>query len=1376
MSKYSVRRPFTVVVGMVLVVVLGIVCFTRMSTDLFPSMEMPYIMVMTTYPGASPERVESDVTEVLESGLGTVNGVEGVTSTSSENFSMIFLEFEEDTNMDSAMVRLTTEMDLLTLPDDAGTPMLLELSPDMVATLMAAVDYEGMDIYELTEFTNDEIVPYLERQDGVASVDPSGLVEKYVEVRLNQDKIDEINTKLIEKADDTLADAEQELADAQQELADAQQELNDSKSEVSDAIAELDDAAAQLDSQQTDTANELAQYSKLMDEAVATQKAYETNLATLQANQAALTAEKEEYTKAYDQVNESLGELKSSVSLNMKATVLNEILGGLSEEERAFMGDLPASVDASDADAVESLWTQLSENELLSSALAETNAMLDSLPSDIDDALADDGLKLTALQSLLTSLGQEEAAEQFSKETLTTLQEGYESRVPAIDVELSNLDTEIMVAEAALEQVNEAVQDAVDQYESVEAGKITAAASFGALQAQISSGQSQLESSETQLDSAQEQLDSSAEQLEDAEESLEDARRTALDNANLDSLLTISMLSGILTAEDFDMPAGYIYQDDDQVLLKVGEEISSVEELENMMLTHIDDVGDVRICDVADVTVLDNSGDSYAVVNGNQAVMISVTKTSTAGTSDVSDTVNEALDELEEKYEGLHFTALMDQGDYIDLIVNAVISNLLWGALLAIIVLALFLRDVRPTVVVAFSIPLSVLFAIVLMYFTNVTLNMISLSGLALGVGMLVDNSIVVMENIYRMRAQGVPAARAAVKGARQVSGAIIASTLTTMCVFLPIVFTTGLVRQLMMDMALTIAYSLGASLIMAMTVVPMMSSSVLKNSVEKPHRWFDAVLNGYEKVLRFFLRVKAVPLAVVIALFVFCVYQVVNMGIILIPDMGGMQMTLSFSAPEDTTDEEAYEKADEVMNYVMNLSGVETIGIMDNGSSMISGMSLLGGDSGISFSGYIELDEETGNDNSVIEKQIDEYFEDSDWEYSVSGSTFDISSLMSSGLSIDISGEELETLLDISEDVMDLVGQVEGFENISNGQEDAALTYKVVVDKDEAMTLGLTVAQIYQEIATDLTTESTAVTLNTEEEGKVEVHIVDETDPLTLDNLMDLEFEVTTMNDDGEEEKETHILSEFASLEESFSVGSITREDNVRHITVSADTMDGYNTTLLSRDLEPLLDEYEAPEGYNVEIGGESVQVMDMMGDMGLMIAMAIIFIYMIMVAQFQSLLSPFIVLFTLPLAFTGGLLALLLTGEQLSMIAMMGFLVLTGVVVNNGIVFVDYANQLRLAGMEKREALVQTGRRRMRPILMTALTTILAMFAMATDTSASGMMMRGMAIVTIGGLAYATLMTLFIVPVLYDILFRRELKPVDLGDLESLDDNDIL
>lgn len=1306
-SKYCVKKPFTVIVGVIMILVLGFISFTHITTDLLPSISLPYVIAITTYPGASPEKVESAVTELLESSLGTVNGVKNVSSTSSENYSMVALEFEDDTNMDSAMVKLSTAVEQLKdgLPEEAGTPMLMEISPDMMATMTMSVDKDGSDIKELSRFTKDTVIPYLERQNGVASVGTSGLVEDMVEIRLNQSKIDGLNDKLLAEVDGKFAEAKQTMDEKEAELANAKAQLQSGKE--------------QLTGEQDAAYDQLAQYSQLMDEAMAQSAAYGAQVTGLQASQAALEAEKKAYEEqakpAYEGMNQALEAIAQ----------MGPLLG------LSLPSDL--SVDTILADTSQELYNQI-------------NGLLQAVIQNPELAAAH--------PELLTLAGS------FTWDNLSMLSEKVSVRLPQVEAELANLQVELMAAQAVKDQVEQAVAQAKENYTQVEKGKLQAASAFGAYSAQLSAGETQLSSGEAQLKEAKEQY--------------EEARKTALKSANLDALVTMDTLSNLIYAQNFSMPAGYISKEQDraagQYLLKIGQEFSTLEELNQTLLYSADGIGDVRLGDVADVTMIDNAGENYAKMNGNEAVVLNVSKSSTAGTSEVSKAVKKAVEELTEQNKGLHITSLMDQGDYIKVIVDSVLSNLVWGALLAIIVLVFFLKDPKPTIVVAFSIPLSVLFAVVLMYFSDITLNMISLSGLALGVGMLVDNSIVVIENIYRLRNEGLPAAKAAVQGARQVAGAIMASTLTTVCVFLPIVFTTGLTRQLFQDMGLTIAYSLGASLIVALTVVPSMSATVLKNTKEKEHRWFDAALNGYGKILKLCLRFKPVPILLAVALLAFAGWRTTKMGMELLPEMNSQSVSVTITAEEGMTKEESYAMADQAMERLQSIKGVETVGALTNGSGIgMSASAMMGGSSGsenyTDYMFYLLLSEDGAKEANRIEKDIYAKTKDLPCETEVSTQSMDMSALGGSGVQLDISGKDLDELLAISEDMKELVGKAEGTENIVNGQEEGEQGLQLILDKDAAMRYGLTVAQIYGDLASSLTTEKTATSLTLD--GKeYTVKIVDENHTVNAAGLMEYTFETTSRDEEGNEVKETHKLGEFASTAEANSIAGIRRENLTRRISVKADVKEGYNTALISRDIKKLLAEYKVPDGYTVEIAGEAQSIEDSMTDLVQMIGLAIVFIYLIMVAQFQSILSPFIVLFTIPLAFTGGLLGLLITGERLSIVGMMGFLVLAGVVVNNGIVFVDYVNQLRIAGWGKKDALVEAGKTRMRPILMTALTTILAMSVMAFSRDIGSEMGRGMAIVTIGGLVYATLMTLFIVPVLYDLFFRGELAAVDVGD----------
>lgn len=1321
MPKFCVKKPFTVLVAVVMVIVLGVISFMNMTTDLLPPMELPYVMVVTTYPGASPEKVEASVTAALEAGLGTVNGVTSVTSTSSENVSMVVLEFENGTNMDSAMVNLSTALDQVKgyLPDTAQNPMLLQISPDMLPVMIASADMEGMDIYQLTDFANDTLIPAFERQAGVASVSGTGLVEQSVEIRLDEAKIDAINTKVLASVNDKLADAKAELDKAQKELADGKAELQSGKNELQD--------------QQASTADQLGDASAQLDSAIAQAQALASQETALTASKTALEMEKKGYEDGAAQLQSGLDQLQAGLN---QLTAAQQGLEGLLTMVSAIPG--------------------ISDDTTLETLAAMAPQFADQLQLLIDQGIATIGNVRTQNEAMKGQIAELEGQKAALEAKQAELQAGMATRLPQIETELANLNTELAAAKMMKEKAQEGIDKAQAAYKELEAGKINAAAGFGSGAAQLAAAEASLTEGEKKLEEAQDQF--------------EDARAEALKSADLSKLLTKDMISNLIMAQNFAMPAGYLYQGEDQYLLKVGDAFESIEDMENALLMHMDQggVGDIRLSDVAAVTLIDNSGESYAKVNGNVAVAMSIQKSSTASTSAVSKAVNAEIKALEAEYPGLRITPLMDQGDYIKMTVNTVLSNLGWGALLAILVLALFLKDLRPTGVVAFSIPISLMFAVVLMYFSGVTLNMISLSGLALGVGMLVDNSIVVMENIYRLRGEGMPTAKAAVKGAGQVAGAIAASTLTTVCVFLPIVFTQGITRQLFVDMGLTIGYSLVASLLVALTVVPSLSATLLKTTSEKGHPLFDKILNVYEKGLDFCLRVKVVPLGLAVGLLALCVWHTARMGMEFMPSMGGNQVSATLTLPEDTSKEDAYALADQAIDLMTQVDGVDTVGAMEGGSGM---MSMMGGSSSAgnkvaSMSFYLLLSDKAAEDSSAVAKEVEALSEQlPDCEISVSTSNMDLSVLGGSGMELIVRGKDLDTLNQISQDLMELLNAQEGLENAANGQEEGAAQLRLVIDKDAAMRCGLTVAQVYSELAGSLATSTTSTTLSVGP-SDYEVNVVDERNAVDRQNLMNYEFETTARNDDGETVTETHKLAEFASLHDDYSLASVTRENQQRYMTVSAETKEGYNTTLISRDVEKQLADYQLPQGYTVEIGGETQTIASAMHDLVLMILLAVAFIYLIMVAQFQSLLSPFIVMFTMPLAFTGGLLALWVCGQQLSVISMLGFLILAGIVVNNGIVFVDYANQLRLAGMEKRQALLLTGKARIRPILMTALTTILAMSTMVFSKGMGAEMAQPMALVTIGGLAYATLLTLFVVPVLYDLLFRRELKQVDVGE----------
>lgn len=1209
LSRFSVKKPYIVTVAVIIILILGGVSLTKMKTDLLPDMDLPYLAVITTDPGASAEKVESEVTDVLEGSLSKVSGVSSVQSQSADNYSMIFLEFEDGSDMDSAMVKASSAVNEVSsqLPETAGSPNYMEISMDMMATLYVAASYDDHDIFDTTSLVKDKAVPELERINGVADVSTVGAAEKSVEVRLSDGKIEDINNKLLASVNSQLYDAKKSIDEGEAKLAEAESQLNSQKET--------------LEQKQQETSDQLGQASSGLTLAISGKT---SEITSLQAKIGAL--------KAVD---------PSGANPQVQAQI-----GQLAQKAQTVTGEL------------EAYQKQLAE---------------------------------------------------------------------------------------------------------VQSGSITAATQFGSASAQLAS--------------AQQAIDSNKQQLADARSQYESSREEALSKANVDALVDKEALAGIIKAQDFSMPAGYLDSgSDDQWLLRVGDNISSISDLRSLLLADIDGVGEIRLADVADITEVDNVGDQYMRINAKDGVLLSVFKNSTASTSEVSADTRAALTKIEQANPGLHLTVVSDQGSFIALYINSILQSLLLGALLAVVVLIVFLRDWRPTLIMAFSIPFSVLCALVVMYFSGISLNIMSLGGISIAIGMLVDNSIVVLENIYRLRSRGIPPARAAVQGAKQISGAVIASTLTTICVFLPIVFTTGMVNQLMLPFALTIAYVLTASLIIALTMVPAASSFLFKNYIPRRNNWFEALQTKYAHSLAFFLRHKALPLVVSVVLLVVAVIGVVNMGITMIPTMTSKTATVTVTMPEDTDKETAYATADKVMDEAMGIDGVEFVGAMDGTSSTSMVASDISSSSSSDkfhqvFTFYVQTDSSVTTEGQVLSilDQLQQRTSGLNCEVITDASSSEaMSSMTGSGLSLRIQGPDQDELVRISEDVMGIVGQVEGYTEIENGMEDAATELHLVVDRDKLTKDGYTVAQLYSDLAKKLS-ESVDAPSMTLDGSKMNVSVVDKTNPVTADNLLDTEIEITNQQTG---DTATHKLREFATVEQGVASPTMIHVNSTRAITVTADVEDGYNNALLARDLQTKLKDYQLPEGYTIQTSGELENINTMLSQMMLLLILGFVLIYLVMVAQFQSLLSPFIVILTVPLAFTGGLFGLVAAGEQLSMLSLLGFAVLMGTVVNNGIVFVDYVNQLRRGGLSKHDALVAAGRTRMRPIMMTAITTIFAMLPMVFSDAVGSSMQRGMAVVVVGGLLYATFMTLYVVPVMYDILYRRVPREVDLGD-ESIDDD---
>lgn len=1364
-SKFSVKKPFTVVVAIVMVLILGYVSFTRMTTDLLPSMELPYAVVITTYPGASPEEVESTVTIPIEESMATISNIENVASISNENYSLVILEFGETTNMDSASLDMRESLDQLesTWTNDLiGSPIIMKINPDMMPIMIAGVENENMDsAAELTRFVDSEILPELQSVDGVASVSTSGGLEESVQIILRQEKVDELNEKIHKALDGTFADAENEINDAQEQLDDGKKQLEDTQSQLSSQkesmSKQLGDAQTQISSKQSellktqvDLENQLKEVEEQLEELNTTradlvdQKAeLESTLTTLNTLPAQL-----------ETVNEAVAQLESAEDQLYTA---KDTLKELKQTKEDLTAQLEQATAAGDAAAAAQL----------EAALAQTEAGIQQIESGLS-ALGMTSFTDNDFDKKLNELSNQKSDLKATQKELQSAVDSNDENIAAVKEGISQINDGIAQIDSGIEQLESAKTQLSDALEQVNSGKTTLEEALAELNAQSISGTIDMAVGTAQVSAGLTQIESGQKELDSAKEQLEEGKETAYSSSDMSEIITTDLIKQLLTAQSFSMPAGYVTEEGIDYLIRVGDKAESLEDLENMVLMdlHMDGVDTITLSDVADVIIADNSDEVYTNINGHAGIAFTMEKQTGYSTGDVCDNIKERFEKLEAENEGVHFITLMDQGVYIDLIVDSVLENLIYGAVLAILILLIFLRDWRPTLIIAFSIPISILTCIVLMYFTGITLNIISLSGLALGVGMLVDNSIVVIENIYRLRKEGVPAKQAAIEGASQVGGAIIASTLTTICVFAPIVFTEGLTRQLFVDLGLTIAFALVASLVVAMTLVPMMGSRMLKRTKEKPQPLFEKIQDVYGSMISWCLRFKPVVLIGALALLIISAALAVSKGTALIPEMDSTQATVTISVEEDKTLKELGEVTDEAVERLLEIEDVSDIGAMAGLSSGLSLSSLTGG-SGNSATMYIILKEDTKLTGDELTKEIEERTADLDCTVEVNTSTMDLSALSSSGISIQVEGRDLDTLKQTAQEIADILEAVEGTQNVFNGVEETTPELRLVVDREKAMEYGLTTAQVYQAIAAELAEPSSSMTLSTDTYD-YDVYIVDgEQETLTRDKIKKLKITGT-----NEEKEEVEVaVSKLVTFEETEGMNSISRTNQTRYLTVTAEIADGYNIGLVSNDVTDALKDYEIPAGCTWEMAGEDETINEAFEQIGLMLALALAFMYLIMVAQFQSLLSPFIIMFTIPLAFTGGLFGLWMTDSEISMIALIGFVMLSGVIVNNGIVMVDYINQLRYAGVSKREAIVEAGVTRLRPILMTALTTILAMSTMLFSNDMGSAMAKPMAIVTVGGLLYGTLLTLFVVPCIYDVFNRKK----ELKDPLAEEDDDI-
>lgn len=1214
LSKMSVRKPFTVLVAVVIIIVFGVVSYTRMTPDLFPSINTPYVIVMTTYPGASPEEAETEITDPLEKQMATLSNIKNITSVSAANYSVLQLEFSDDVNMDAISVDIRDKIDQVEgqLPESSETPVVMKIGLDMVPIVTAAVGMKDRTPGEVSKFTKEDLLTPLEGVEGVASVTSMGMVDDDVQIVLSQKKIDKIND---------------EIASA------ISAQTGEASSQIKSGIGAAKDGKSKVE-----------------------------------AGKKAIT---EGQQKAAKQLAAARSQLTSS----------REQLKELKEN----------------GPQLKLLWESYSSSDPIVKSQAEAQMKVIGMTPD------------------------------RLKETVAQL-ETVDDQIKAVDAAIADLDEK----------------------------SSTATFSLGTKYSDLSAAESTIDSTVNQLQSALSQV--------------QDSEKAALASADMTGVLTMDNISAILNAQNFSMPAGYITDGKAEILVNVGDKIKDKKEMSRLILFDpgIDGVDPVRLSDIGTVTYTDKSSDTYAKINGENGVLLSFTKQSSYATADVSENILSKFRQLEDKYDGLEFTALSDQGEYIHVVIGSVLQNLLLGAVLAIIILLFFLRDIRPTLITAISIPVSVLFAIMMMYFSGVTLNMISLSGLAIGVGMLVDNSIVVIENIYRLRSMGYSKVQSAVSGAVQVAGAITASTLTTICVFVPIVFVDGMTKDIFLDLALTVAYSLIASLLIALTLVPAMARGMLVKETRKTVLGQDSrILQKYRKIAGWSIYHKKTLIIGGIILLLASSGLAVARGFSYMPSMSTTEISATIQMPDESTLKETSETTDDIIDEIKKIDGVETTGAMLSSDTMgMMGMSSAQQDV-TSTMVYIVMADGKSENGKLVADKLESLGKKYGCDITTTAS-MDMSSMMGGNdISIALYSDDLDLLRTTGSSIEKQLSKMKSLEDVSDVNEESSEELKVVVNKNLAMKEGLTVAQVYQQISQKLKKETTATTLKASG-GSMDVMVENANkNSFSRKDLKDMKL--TVEKKDGT--KSEVALSRIAEIKKGASLDSVNHTNQKRSLKVTAGVKEGYNITHVTDDIKSMISEKDlVPDGVKIEYSGQNEEIMDAMQQMLLMLVVGFILVYLIMVAQFQSLRSPFIVIFTIPLAFTGGMLGLLITGKDVSVVSMMGFVMLMGIVVNNAIVLVDCINRLRLEGMTMDEAIINAGAVRMRPVLMTAVTTVLGLLPLALGLGDGAEMIQPVAIVCIGGLIYGTLTTLVIIPVMYKLFAKKHMEKIKEEDLEII------
>ncbi len=824
--------------------------------------------------------------------------------------------------------------------------------------------------------------------------------------------------------------------------------------------------------------------------------------------------------------------------------------------------------------------------------------------------------------------------------------------------------------------------------------------------------------------------------------------------------LSLNSLTAALGSENVNYSAGTVREGRDDFLLRVTGEFENLDQVRRVVVGNFGG-SPVYLEDVAEVVDGQKKVDQINRVNGQPGLTLMINKQSGANTVAAAREVKAELEKLQQEVPSVSFDIIMDQSEYIEQSINNLIRSAVEGGILAVFIILIFLRNFRSTMIISTSIPIAIIGAFVLLYFDNMTINMVTLGGLALGIGLIVDDSIVVLENIYRYRGEGFDRVAAAQEATNEVGPAVIASSLTLVSVFLPIVFVEGLAAQLFKPMALSISFCILASLAVSITLVPLLASRWLKvnktgdvQSVKQERlrgwqriystseRLFNKLDMLYRRLLHTALKRRKLTLLLVTVIFVLTLCAIPLLGMEFMPSSDQGYVGISVEMPKGTALNETDRVVTDIERILETMPGIQSVS-----SSVGSSGSMLGGGNADQASITLKMMPFSQRDISSEELagQLSIKLQN------IPGADIKVTAVESgmggesAPVEIKISGDDLDILAQLGDQVAAIVREVPGTREVTSSLEEGRPEMHVVVNRDRASMYGLGLAEVASTVRTAIDgTVATRYRVDGDEVD-IRVQLSGSADEFTPNELSGLYITSST--------GALIPLNQVAELKQEQGPNSISRNNQARIVTITSQ-LAGRDLGSVIRDIQKGMSTMNLPSGYLVEFGGQQEQMADSFGSLGLALVLAIILVYLVMVAQFESLLYPFVIMFSVPVTLTGVVFALLITGRSFSVVAFIGMIMLVGIVVKNAIVLVDYINILRRRGLGRNEAILQAGPTRLRPILMTALTTVMAMFPMALGIGEGAESQAPLATVVVGGLLFSTLITLVLVPVGYTIM----------------------